>query len=89
LARPFHRTIEPVMKLLPYTVRVKAGLPAVAEMGEMLEREGIGLLGALMVKVLAVEVPPPGVGLRTVTLAVPEVAISEARITAVSWVEEP
>ena len=34
------------------------------------------------------EVPPPGVGLNTVTLAVPATAMSEARIEAVSWVEE-
>ena len=34
------------------------------------------------------EVPPPGVGLNTVTLAVPAMAMSEARIEAVSWVEE-
>jgi len=30
-------------------------------------------------------VPPPGVGLKTVTLAVPAVAMSAARIDAVSW----
>ena len=32
------------------------------------------------------EVPPPGVGLKTVTLAVPAVAMSAARIAAVTWV---
>ena len=34
------------------------------------------------------EVPPPGVGLKTVTLAVPAVAMSAARIEAVTCVEE-
>jgi hypothetical protein len=34
------------------------------------------------------EVPPPGVGLNTVTLAVPAVAMSEALIEALSWAEE-
>jgi len=32
--------------------------------------------------------PPPGVGLNTVTDAVPEAAISVAGIAAVSWVAE-
>jgi hypothetical protein len=72
------------MKLLPVTVRVKAGPPAVAELGEMVVRVGTGLFAGLMVKVWAEEVPPPGVGLKTVTLAVPWVAMSEARIAAVS-----
>jgi hypothetical protein len=42
----------------------------------------------LMVNVCAEEVPPPGVGLKTVTDAVPEVVISEAGMAAVSWPEE-
>ncbi len=39
-------------------------------------------------KVWAFEVPPPGVGLNTVTWAVPAVAMSAAVIAAVNWVEE-
>ena len=85
---PFHRTLELEMKLAPFTVSVKAGLPAVAELGEMLESVGNGLPAALMVKVSAPEVPPPGVGLKTVTLADPAVAISAAVMAAVSWVGE-
>jgi hypothetical protein len=87
-ANPFHRTDELEIKPVPVTVRVKAGPPAVAELGERVVMVGTGLLAALMVKVLAVDVPPPGVGLKTVTLAVPWLAISEAGIAAVSWVEE-
>ena len=40
----------------------------------------------LMVKVSADEVPPPGVGVVTVTWAVPEATTSDAGTTAVSWV---
>ena len=32
--------------------------------------------------------PPPGVGLKTVTLAVPAEAMSAAGIDAVSWIDE-
>jgi hypothetical protein len=42
----------------------------------------------MMVKVAELEVPPPGVGLLTVTAAVPAEAISEVRIDAVSCVAE-
>ena len=41
-----------------------------------------------IVKVCALEVPPPGAGLKTVTCAVPAVAMSEAGIEAVTWVED-
>lgn len=37
---------------------------------------------------IAFEVPPPGAGLTTVTASGPAVAISEAVIEAVSWVED-
>ena len=76
------------MKLLPVTVRVKAGPPAVAEMGERVVMLGIGLLAGLMVKVWAEEVPPPGAGLKTVTEVVPAATMSVAGIAAVSWPEE-
>src|SRR5438046_10765512 len=42
-----------------------------------------------MGKVCALDVPPPGVGLTTVTEAVPAVAMSAAAICAVSWVLLP
>lgn len=87
-APPFHRTEEPVTKLLPFTVRVNAGPPAVAELGEMEVIVGTGLLAGLMVKVWAEEVPPPGAGLKTVTEVVPAATMSVAGIAAVSWPEE-
>ena len=39
-----------------------------------------------MVKVIALEVPPPGTLLNTVTPAVPAVAMSAALMLAVNWV---
>ena len=85
---PFHCTTEPLMKLLPLTVRVKAEPPAVAEVGLMLVVVGTGLAAALIVKVCAFEVPPPGAGLNTVTEAVPVVAMSAAVIAAVNWIAD-
>ena len=82
-AEPLQLTTEPLAKPVPLTVRVKAAPPAVALEGERLVRVGTGL-DALMVKAEAVEVPPPGVGLKTVTWAVPAVAMSVDVIAAVS-----
>jgi hypothetical protein len=87
-SKPFHLTTEPDIKFVPLTVRVKAAPPAVAELGLRPVVVGTGLSGMLIVKVWALEVPPPGEGLNTVTLAVPAVAMSEARIEAVSCVDE-
>jgi hypothetical protein len=58
---------------------VKAGPPAVAELGERLESVGVG---ALMVKVSAFEAIPPGFS--TVTLPVPCEAIRLAGTAAVN-----
>jgi hypothetical protein len=82
---PFQRTTEVGTKLLPVTVSVKAGPPAVVEVGLSPLVVGTGLL---MVKVRAPDVPPPGVGLKTRTEAVPAVATSAAPIVAWSWVAE-
>jgi hypothetical protein len=43
-------------------------------------------VGAVIVNVIAAEVPPPGVGLKTVTEALPAAAISLAEMAAVNWV---
>ena len=83
---PFHLTTELEIKFVPLTVRVKAVPPAVADVGLRLVVVGTGLSGTLIVKVWELEVPPPGVGLKTVTRAVPAVAMSAARIDAVTWV---
>ena len=61
---------------------MKAPLPTAAVLGEIEVSVGAGLL---IVNVEALEVPPPGVGLKTVTGAVPAVAMSPARIWAWSW----
>ena len=79
----FHFTTEPLTKLVPFTVRVKAGCPAVLLVGERLVVVGTGT--GSMVNVCAFD-KPPGVGLNTVTLAVPTEAMPEAGIDAVSRV---
>src|SRR5258705_498422 len=79
---PFQRTTELLTKLVPVAVRVKAAAPAVALVGVTEVSVGAGLL---IVKVCALEVPPPGVGEKTVTAAVPAVATSAAVMAAVSW----
>ena len=76
------------MKLLPMTVSVNPAPPAVAEDGLRLVVNGTGLLAALIKKVWLLDVPPPGAGLNTVTVAVPADTMSAAWIAAVSWVEE-
>ena len=61
---------------------MNAPLPTAAVLGEIELTVGTGLL---IVSVLAADVPPPGVGVKTVTEALPAVAISAAVIWAVSW----
>src|SRR6266850_1178224 len=80
---PFQRTVEPLRKLAPFTVKVNASPPANALPGDRLLRVGAGLLTG---KVCAAEVPPPGAGVTTVTEAVPVAARSAAGIAAVSCV---
>ena len=80
---PFQFTADEATKSLPLTVSVKAGLPAAAPPGDNDAIEGAGLV-ASMVKITALEVPPPGPGFATVTLGFAESATSEAGTTAVS-----
>ena len=82
----FHFITEPAIKLLPLAVNVNVADPAVMEDGEMVVKTGVGLATGLMVKVNATDVPPPGVGLSIVTLAVPAVSISDAGTIEVSCV---
>jgi hypothetical protein len=77
-ADPFHITVVPDRKLDPFTVRVNAAPPAIAEFGLRLDSEG-----ALIVKVNVFDVAPPG--FCTVTLAVPCEAMSAADTEAVNW----
>ena len=74
-------TTDPETKFEPVAVKVEAGPPAVAELGEMAVSTGSG---GVTVKVTAAEVPPPGVGLKTVMDSVPAEAMSDAGMAAVS-----
>jgi hypothetical protein len=80
---PFQRTFAVETKDAPFTVSVKPALPASALEGEIVLIVGEGLL---IVNVCAPDVPPPGVGLKTVTFTVPPVATSLAGIAAVNCV---
>ena len=75
---------EPVEVSMNWTVRMTfplVGFPLKEALGGAVD-------AGLIVNVFAEEMPPPGVGLNTVTDAVPEAAISVAGIAAVSWVAE-
>ena len=78
---PFQRTTDVMAKFVPVAVSVKAALPATALVGEIELSVGTGFV-AVMVNVVALDVPPPGAGLNTVTEAVPVAAMSVARICA-------
>src|SRR4029077_8943104 len=78
---PFHCTVELFTKFVPLTVRVKSVPPAIWLSGEREITVGTRLF---MVKVSALEVPPPGGGFKTVTAAVPALAMSLAGTVAVS-----
>jgi hypothetical protein len=67
------------------TVRVNVGPPTKTETGDSDEITGRGLSTA---KLTAEEVPPPGTGFTTVTLAVPAVAVSAGVTGAVSCVAD-
>jgi hypothetical protein len=82
---PFHLTTEAFMKFVPFTVRVKAEPPAVSLVGLKLVVVGTGLF---MVNVWALDDPPPGVGLTTITLAVPFPVMSDAGTVALSCVPD-
>ena len=77
---PLNWTAAPLTNPVPMTVRANAAPPTFALVGDSEARTGAGLL---MVKGEAVEVPPPGAGLVTVTLTTPAVAMSAAVIAAV------
>jgi hypothetical protein len=83
VAVPLKFTTEDGTKLVPFTVSVKAAVPAVALVGEIEVMVGTGLLTA---NGEAPDVPPPGAGFVTVTLNVPAVAISATVIAAVNCV---
>src|SRR5260370_945436 len=77
---PLTWTTDPLTKFEPFTVRVKAELPTVVALGEILVSVGTGLL---TVKVSAPLVPP---GLTTVMERVPAETISLAGMAALRCV---
>ena len=82
---PFHRTVAPETKPVPFTVRLNAAVPATAVDGANEVIVGTGL-DVEIVNVMAFEVPPPGAGLNTVTCALPATAMSAAVIAACNCV---
>src|SRR5437867_9614335 len=85
---PFHCTMDELMKFVPVAVRVNPAPPATTLLGDREVSVGLGF-GAVIMNVCGLEVPPPGAGLRTVTEAVPAVAMSAAVICACSCVLLP
>jgi hypothetical protein len=67
---PLRCTTEPLRKPVPVTVRVRAGLPATMELGDMLASVGSGL-GSSTVNEVALVVVPPGVVTVTRPLVAP------------------
>ena len=77
-------TVAPVTKPVPIRVSVNAAPLTVAVAGAI--EASVGPETALIVNDRLPDVPPPGAGLVTVTVAVPAVAISAAVIAAVNSV---
>ena len=61
---PFHCTIAVFRKLLPFTVSVNAGPPAIAEFGTS---DVSAATGVVISNISVFEVPPPGAGFTTIT----------------------
>jgi len=61
---PFHCTTALFSKLLPFTVRVNAAPPAIAEFGTSVDSAATGVV---TLKKNVFDVPPPGVGFTTIT----------------------
>lgn len=77
---PFQSTVEVLANPEPLTVRVKAGPPAVAELGDMLDSDAVA---AVMLRDNALETAPPG--LTTVIIAAPALVMRLAGTVAVNW----
>ena len=75
-------TVAPATKPVPVRVSVTAAPLTVAVVGAI--ELSVGPETALIVNDKLPDVPPPGAGFVTVTVAVPPVAISAAVIAAVS-----
>src|SRR5256885_16747325 len=77
---PFQRTTDDARKLLPFTVSSNVGPGAVAAVGDSEPATGVG---GPTVNVEALVVPPPGLGVKTVTDAVPAAAAGPAPLAGV------
>ena len=86
-ATPPQLTYEEDTKFVPLTVSTNAPVPATTLVGLSADTAGVGL-EAVTTSVAAPDVPPPGAGLTTVTLAEVAVATSDAGICAVSDVDD-
>lgn len=87
LAELSNLTEELEIKLVPFTVSVKAASPSVLDEGDMLVIAGTGL-SVLIVRRAVLENPPAGAGLNTVIFAVPATLRSATGRIAVTWVDE-
>jgi hypothetical protein len=84
-AVPFQQTTDDDAKLDPLTTRANLPEPAATDAGLIVDNTGTGWgFDAVIVKLVAELVPPPGPGVFTTTEAVPPVATSDAGTTAVS-----
>jgi len=77
-------TVAPATKPVPVRVKVKAVPPTVAKVGAREVR--VGAEAAVIGNDRLPDVPPPGAGFVTVTVAVPAVAISAAATAAINCV---
>ena len=75
-------------KFEPFSVKRKLRLPALTDDGFNDASKGAGLEVASIANSADPELPPPGVGLTTLTVAVPELAMSAAVICACNCVLE-
>jgi hypothetical protein len=82
---PFQSTTELASNFVPDIATVNAAPPATAELGVIKVMVGGG---TLIMNVAGAEVPPPGIGLETVTAAVPGVTMSVDEIAACRLVLE-
>src|ERR1700687_6372959 len=85
-AVPLKFTTDTGTKSQPFTASVNPAPPATALEGLIDETVGEGLI---TVNPMEVEAPPPGSGLKTKATAVPPLAISPVRISALSCVALP
>ena len=80
---PLTLATAPLTKPVPLIVRVKSAAPAMTRSGLSRVKTGPP---AMTVSGRAVEVPPPGVGVLTVTSKVAAAVMSAALMVAVNWV---